>query len=403
MRIATLLAAVAALALAAAPLATAASDRLGLGLLPALQPRCPPRGFDALPADQFNLASFISVSRCRHPCRPRLLRAARGSANTNRRPPAFPSLPAGPLVRCGAGAPGVPAPLPALLHGRSVRPAARLLAACWPLLAACCPLPAQRSAASTAPSLSPLAPARYVPLDPADPAKGLKIFNFARDGGVSGEAVGTNLDDSSRFEFVALPGSSPAKLKVGSAAAAVCQLPCWRWWGCPAPAWCLLTSLLPYPLLPPLSQVGFATEFGGRLRQLASGDYWVVAQGPGWAIITGGAPRTPTDDGCATGRRSPLLRRYQTNTVGLWFFTRTPSDAVATQASPPLLSGCDCPRPPTPHTSLANQPGQPCLPLLPPPPLLQAMYARAAELGLDTSRLAAVEHGGCVYPWSPVP
>lgn len=97
---------------------------------------------------------------------------------------------------------------------------------------------------------------------------------------------------------------------------------------------------------------------------LSSGDYWVVATGgaaPGaydWAIISGGAPSAEGKGGkCQTGRQTPLLRRFQTNGIGLWLFSRTPVDPAGTAA----------------------------------------MLEAAQALGFDTSVLVPVVQAGCRY------
>lgn len=56
------------------------------------------------------------------------------------------------------------------------------------------------------------------------------------------------------------------------------------------------------------------------------GDYWVVAVDPAyeWAIVSGGAPTRNTGKGCSGGL--PVLYQYQTNGVGLWFFSRKQVD-----------------------------------------------------------------------------
>lgn len=78
-------------------------------------------------------------------------------------------------------------------------------------------------------------------------------------------------------------------------------------------------------------------------------------------IVTGGAPRTPTAGGCATGPRSALLRRFTTNNVGLWYFSRRPVDPANTQV----------------------------------------MLTHATQLGLDTSRMVQVQQAGCTYAGLP--
>ena len=106
--------------------------------------------------------------------------------------------------------------------------------------------------------------------------------------------------------------------------------------------------------------------------QLSSGAYWIVAAGQSgdatqrsgnaydWAIISGGAPRTPRNGRCATGSRYPNVRRVQTDNVGLWLVSRLPVDPINTQV----------------------------------------MLAKLEELGLDASRLLPVTQAGCQYPAS---
>jgi lipocalin len=50
------------------------------------------------------------------------------------------------------------------------------------------------------------------------------------------------------------------------------------------------------------------------------GPYWVIAAGPTydnyeWALVSGGQPTIPTENGCRTGT--------STNGSGLWIFSRT--------------------------------------------------------------------------------
>lgn len=52
-----------------------------------------------------------------------------------------------------------------------------------------------------------------------------------------------------------------------------------------------------------------------------------------WAIVTGGRPNRRSGDACAAGSRFGLVRRFQTNNVGLWLFTRQPVDPANTQVS----------------------------------------------------------------------
>lgn len=52
---------------------------------------------------------------------------------------------------------------------------------------------------------------------------------------------------------------------------------------------------------------------------------------PDWAIVTGGRPSRRSNGACATGSPFGLVRRFQTNNVGLWLFTRKPIDPANTQ------------------------------------------------------------------------
>lgn len=58
-----------------------------------------------------------------------------------------------------------------------------------------------------------------------------------------------------------------------------------------------------------------------------------------WAIVTGGRPNRRSNGACATGSPFGLVRRFQTNNVGLWLFTRKPVDPVNTQVSLRQLAG----------------------------------------------------------------
>lgn len=116
--------------------------------------------------------------------------------------------------------------------------------------------------------------------------------------------------------------------------------------------------------MPSKLKVGPAVPGTTTQLPLSSGDYWVVATGsstPGtydWAIISGGAPSAHGKDGkCQTGRQTPLLRRFQTNGIGLWLFSRQSVDPEATAV----------------------------------------MLEAASGLGFDTSVLVPVQQAGCTY------
>lgn len=175
--------------------------------------------------------------------------------------------------------------------------------------------------------------ARYTLFNPSNPQDGIKVENTANRGAVNGPRVGA-ADANRSMDLVAVPDyrctSGPrcaSKLLVG-----------------PAQLWANGTGLI------------WRTAFG---------PYWVVAVGRSanktlgydWAIITGGAPRTPTSSGaCRTG--SALLPQDRQYFGGFWLFSRTPVDPEATAI----------------------------------------MEQEATRLGLDTSDLIQVQHQGCQYP-----
>lgn len=157
--------------------------------------------------------------------------------------------------------------------------------------------------------------ARYTPINPKDLAQGIKVENFARNGSVTGPALGTSGPTSSAaFQLMALPWpaalpSAPStrasKLLVGPKA--------------------LITRM------PPAAAVAART----------AGPYWVVATGPSkdakvgydWAIISGGAPSQQTAGGC-----------MPPNGSGLWLFSRSPSpskDTVAAMRAEAMRIGFD--------------------------------------------------------------
>lgn len=164
--------------------------------------------------------------------------------------------------------------------------------------------------------------ASYEPLDADDLTEGLRVVNYANRDRVNGEAMGTGGDT-----FFPLVASIPdpnqlSKLQVGP-------------------------------------DIGFLPG----VQQLAMGDYWIVAANgskPGeydWAIISGGLPKRETDNGCATGNSLGLLRRFQINDIGLWFFSRRAVDPQGTAVMEDVAQG----------------------------------------LGLDTSELVDVQQEGCLY------
>ncbi|BDA44564.1 hypothetical protein COCOBI_06-0400 [Coccomyxa sp. Obi] len=102
------------------------------------------------------------------------------------------------------------------------------------------------------------------------------------------------------------------------------------------------------------------------------GSTWIVAAGPSapgqpdykgyqWAIVSGGAPTTPSNGACRTGSANPLLARVQTRNIGLWLYSRIPADATN----------------------------------------LQLMLQEAQQLGFDISVLQPVQQAGCVYAGAP--
>lgn len=158
-----------------------------------------------------------------------------------------------------------------------------------------------------------------------------------------------------------------------------------------------------------------------------------------WALISGGVPRRPAGDGCATGSRLGLLRRFSTNNAGLWLFSRKPVDPVNTQASRQgagdgVEEGGQAPRACNPPASSTHAQG--CIPCslsleagrvvaprqadpsgaskepLPPPqplplfhhphhPQSQLMLEKLAELGLTATELVDVQQEGCSYEGAP--
>eukprot|EP01026_Neomeris_dumetosa_P010183 TRINITY_DN1375_c0_g1_i5.p1 TRINITY_DN1375_c0_g1~~TRINITY_DN1375_c0_g1_i5.p1 ORF type:complete len:246 (-),score=36.43 TRINITY_DN1375_c0_g1_i5:183-920(-) len=173
--------------------------------------------------------------------------------------------------------------------------------------------------------------AKYVPLDEKDLSQGVKVINYANEGKVNGPASGTSGAAGDNFPLIAIvpKAEQASKLRVG------------------------------------ISYLRF-------INQITFGDYWIVATGSSanntqyefdWAIISGGAPTRKTEEGCATGYEWDFFRRFQTNGVGLWLFTR---EKVA------------------------------------PKETVDAMRAKAEELGFDTSVLVKVEQEGCLYEGAEV-
>ncbi|KAI7844839.1 hypothetical protein COHA_001493 [Chlorella ohadii] len=177
--------------------------------------------------------------------------------------------------------------------------------------------------------------AEYQPLR-EDPLDGLLVNNYANEGAVNGPVVGTSEVADGPLTTATIPNKRrPSKLRVAIS-------------------------------------LGGGESF--RPIQLGrGGDYWVVAAGQSvdpadrsgnlydWAIVTGGRPNRRSNGACATGSPFGLVRRFQTNNVGLWLFTRKPIDPVNTQL----------------------------------------MMGKLAELGLDPSGLLDVQQQGCTYACGP--
>jgi len=168
--------------------------------------------------------------------------------------------------------------------------------------------------------------AEYVPIDPSDLSKGFYVRNYANQGRVNGPPTGTTGAGGNSRSLLALPDT---KASGPTAASKLLVIPAF------------LKNLLPF-----------------NTWRAAAGPYWVVAVGPNysWAIISGGSPSTPTDNGlCRTG--SSLLPQSKQYFGGLWFFSRKPVDPEGTAE----------------------------------------MERVARELGLDTSKMLKVEQEGCTY------
>jgi len=93
------------------------------------------------------------------------------------------------------------------------------------------------------------------------------------------------------------------------------------------------------------------------------GQFWVVAVGDSadgsnydWAIVSGGAPTSRTDNGCAPGPANATVSSHA-NGAGLFFFSRRPVDGVNTAV----------------------------------------MTKKAQMLGLDVTKLSSVPQKGCDY------
>eukprot|EP01023_Acetabularia_acetabulum_P013266 TRINITY_DN1635_c1_g1_i1.p1 TRINITY_DN1635_c1_g1~~TRINITY_DN1635_c1_g1_i1.p1 ORF type:complete len:254 (-),score=44.37 TRINITY_DN1635_c1_g1_i1:1289-2050(-) len=166
---------------------------------------------------------------------------------------------------------------------------------------------------------------QYIPLKPDDITYGVKVLNYANQGQVNGPPMGTSGAGGGSLQLIAIvpDGSQLSKLRVG---------------------------------LP-------ALRFAERIT---FGDYWIVAAQPSqnttigfdWAIISAGAPKTATDNGCRTGSSIPAIERVQINGIGLWYFTR---EKVASEET------------------------------------ISALNEAAKNLGFDTSVLKKVEQDGCLY------
>eukprot|EP01023_Acetabularia_acetabulum_P042080 TRINITY_DN412_c0_g1_i2.p2 TRINITY_DN412_c0_g1~~TRINITY_DN412_c0_g1_i2.p2 ORF type:complete len:253 (-),score=49.00 TRINITY_DN412_c0_g1_i2:190-948(-) len=172
--------------------------------------------------------------------------------------------------------------------------------------------------------------AEYVPLDASDISKGVNVVNYANKDQVNGPPTGTSGAAGSNFPLIAIvPNADQAsRLRVG-------------------------------------------IKYLRFIQRITFGDYWIVATGStanntkyefDWAIISGGAPNRETENGCSTGYEWDFFRRFQTNGVGLWLFTR---EQVASNET------------------------------------IEVMRAEAEKLGFDTSVLANVEQEGCLYEGFP--
>lgn len=186
--------------------------------------------------------------------------------------------------------------------------------------------------------------AKYVPLDPKNLSKGVRVCNYANTGAVNKLPVGTCLapgvapptGKAPAFEMLAVPwpssrsddATAASKLLVG-----------------PTP---FVSKATPDSLAKPPAP--------GQPR--LAGPYWVVAVGASkdatlgydWAVVTGGAPSRATEtDACLPPAN---------NEDGVWLFSRSP---VAPKAD------------------------------------LDAMMAAAKALRIDTTALKPVSQAKCTY------
>ncbi|KAI8466627.1 MAG: hypothetical protein J3K34DRAFT_524407 [Monoraphidium minutum] len=186
--------------------------------------------------------------------------------------------------------------------------------------------------------------AKYIPIDPKNLSKGIRVCNFANGGAINKAAMGTCLAKGVKppagqppsFEMQGLPW--PARRSDPATAASKLVV---------GPANLLATKSAEELVKPP-------PPGAPRL----AGPYWVVAVGKSknaavgydWAIVSGGAPSQATiNDACIPPTKSD---------DGLWLFTRAP---------------------------------------VPPKADVTAMTAAAKALRLDLKALAPVVQAGCTY------
>ena len=289
------------------------------------------------------------------------------------------------------------------------------------------PFPSRRTAppspsASTAPSFHPPPSAQ--------------VNNYANEGAVNGPVVGTSEVADGPLTTATIPNKRrPSKLRVaislgGGESFRPIQLgrggdywvvaagqsvdPAdrsgnlygeWRAWGCAE------AGEMPAVLC---IHRQHAASYHPHLPPLPPSTHTPAAD---WAIVTGGRPNRRSNGACATGSPFGLVRRFQTNNVGLWLFTRKPIDPVNTQVSRAVVGWrlrgqlgstavptefwC-CDRPLLPHNSNCNSTGLTLCPFaLPPCPPMQLMMGKLAELGLDPSGLLDVQQQGCTYACGP--
>ncbi|KAG1681614.1 hypothetical protein FOA52_014122 [Chlamydomonas sp. UWO 241] len=202
--------------------------------------------------------------------------------------------------------------------------------------------------------------ATYKPIDPKDPAAGLKVYNYGNERRVNGPTMGTTTADASRNYLLALPASPDTLLEQ--------QIKKSReTWG----------SRLGSDPNANASKLEVGPPALVRSRARTFGPYWIVAVGVAdppegdaksraasdipeykWAVVSGGWPRWESNGACSTFVPG-IPPRAQYN-GGLWLFARSPVDPVA------------------------------------------AAEARAAAeaLGLDVSQLVDVKQEGCTYEGS---